>query len=124
MYIWLCLFNHYQDKHYYTYFIVCFIENNTLISPVCLKANQTIRIPREHHRFILGAKGAKLQELELQTATKITIPRADDNSDLIKIVGTKEGIDKAMHDIQVISDIQVCPAYKMSNVLWNYNCFS
>ncbi|WAR14759.1 VIGLN-like protein [Mya arenaria] len=70
------------------------------------QANQTIRIPREHHRFILGAKGLKLQELELVTATKITIPRENENSDVIRIMGTKEGIDKAMHDIQVVSDIQ------------------
>lgn len=47
-------------------------------------------------------------DLELATATKITIPRPDENSDIIKIFGTKEGIDKAMHEIQVISDIQVC----------------
>jgi hypothetical protein len=66
-----------------------------------------IRIPREHHRYILGAKGKKLQDLELSTATKITIPRSDENNDVIKIFGTKEGIDKAMHEIQVISDIQV-----------------
>lgn len=58
------------------------------------QASNTIRIPREHHRFILGPKGKKLQELELATATKITIPRADDSADAIKIVGTKEGIDR------------------------------
>ena len=46
-----------------------------------------------------------LQQLELQTATKITMPR--DGSDIIKIVGTKEGVDSARHEIQVISDEQV-----------------
>ena len=67
-----------------------------------------MRIPREHHRFILGKNGKKLQDLELATATKISIPKLDDNSDMIRIVGTKENIDKAHHEIQVISDIQVC----------------
>ena len=66
-----------------------------------------IPIPREHHRFILGKSGKKLQELELTTATKITIPRAEEKSDMIKIVGTKEGIDKASHEIQIISEEQV-----------------
>ena len=66
-----------------------------------------MKIPREHHRFILGKNGKKLQDLELATATKITIPRPDENSDHIRIVGTKEGIDKAVHEIQIISDIQV-----------------
>lgn len=70
------------------------------------QASCTIRIPREHHRYLLGPKGKKLQELELATATKISIPRSDDTSDAVKIVGTKEGIDKAMHEIQVISDVQ------------------
>lgn len=72
------------------------------------QASIQVKIPREHHRFILGKNGKKLQELELATATKITIPRPEDNSDMIRIVGTKEGIDKAHHEIQVISDIQVC----------------
>ena len=46
-----------------------------------------------------------MQQLELQTATKITMPR--DGSDTIKIVGTKEGVDSARHEIQIISDEQV-----------------
>ena len=70
-----------------------------------------ISIPREHHRFILGKGGKTLQQLELQTATKITMPR--DGSDLIRIVGTKEGVDSARHEIQVIFDEQV------SSFVWN-----
>ncbi|KAH3827192.1 hypothetical protein DPMN_129122, partial [Dreissena polymorpha] len=87
------------------------------------QANSSIRIPREHHRYILGQKGKKLQDLELVTATKITIPRADDNSDVIKIVGTKEGIDKAMHEIQVISDVQSKLAYERLPVQKVYHPF-
>lgn len=70
------------------------------------QASNTIRIPCEHHKYILGQKGKKLQDLELHTATKISIPRAEEKLDMIKITGTKEGIDRAMHEIQVISDIQ------------------
>ncbi|GFS49777.1 vigilin [Trichonephila inaurata madagascariensis] len=66
----------------------------------------SISIPKEHHRFILGKGGKKLTDLELSTATKISVPRPDENSDLIKISGTKEGIDKARHEIQLISDEQ------------------
>ncbi len=71
------------------------------------QARQIIRIPKEHHRFILGQKGHKLAELELSTATKISIPRPDENSDSVTIIGTKEGIEKAGHEIQLISDEQV-----------------
>ena len=68
------------------------------------QASIEIEIPREHHRFILGRGGKKLQDLELATATRINIPR---DSDIIRIVGTKEGIDRARHEMQVISDEQV-----------------
>lgn len=66
-----------------------------------------MNIPREHYRYILGAKGKKLADLELETATKILIPRQEDTSELIKITGNKEGLDRAMHEIQLISDEQV-----------------
>ena len=67
-----------------------------------------MRIPKEHHRYLFGAKGKKLAELELVTATKITIPRPTDTSDVITISGTRDGIEKARHEIQLISDEQVC----------------
>ena len=66
-----------------------------------------MRIPKEHHRFVLGTKGKKLNELELVTATKINVPRPNDASDCITISGTREGIDRARHEIQLISDEQV-----------------
>jgi len=56
---------------------------------------------------VLGQKGKKLNELELATATKITVPRPNDSSDAITISGTREGIDRARHEIQLISDEQV-----------------
>lgn len=64
-------------------------------------------IPKEHHRFVIGKNGEKLQELELRTATKIAIPRSDDPNANIRITGTKEGIEKARHEIQLISAEQV-----------------
>ncbi|KAL3185743.1 hypothetical protein MRX96_028644 [Rhipicephalus microplus] len=68
------------------------------------QAQGTIQIPKEHHRFILGKNGKKLAELEQNTATKITVPRTDDNSDVITISGTKEAIDRARDHIQKISE--------------------
>ena len=70
------------------------------------KASSTISIPKEHHRFILGRGGSNLQELETRTATQISIPKATDNTDKITITGPKEGIEKALHEIQLISDRQ------------------
>merc|ERR1719292_3941 len=76
------------------------------------QANATIHIPKEHHRFLLGKGGSKLQELERQTATKITIPKPGDNNDSIIINGNKEGIDKALHEIKLISDEQSKQAFE------------
>lgn len=72
-----------------------------------LQASATVGIPKEHHRFVIGKNGEKLQELELKTATKIQIPRPDDPSNQIKISGTKEGLEKAKHEILLISAEQV-----------------
>lgn len=77
-------------------------------------------IPRDHHRFILGKGGKKLQEIENGTNTKITIPR---DSDVIKIVGTKEGIDMAKHDIQTLSDEQAKLAFERLNIPKIYHPF-
>lgn len=71
------------------------------------QASSTVAIPKEHHRFVIGKNGEKLQELELKTATKIQIPRPDDPSNQIKISGTKEGLEKAKHEILLISAEQV-----------------
>lgn len=68
------------------------------------QAMHKIHIPQDHHRLILGRAGQRLKDLEKATATKITIPRQNDESDVITITGTKEGIDKAVHEISIISD--------------------
>lgn len=84
------------------------------------QASIEIEIPREHHRFILGRGGKKLQDLELATATRINIPR---DSDIIRIVGTKEGIDRARHEMQVISDEQAKLAFERVNIPKIYHPF-
>jgi hypothetical protein len=71
-----------------------------LLTSFQTQANQVVAIPKEHHRFILGKGGARLQELEAKTATKISMPKVADASDKITISGTKEGIEKAIHEIR------------------------
>ena len=68
------------------------------------QASASLPIPKDHHRFILGKNGKKLEALEQNTGTKIYMPRQNDVSDEIKIIGTKEAIDKAVHEIQLISN--------------------
>jgi len=87
------------------------------------QANATMSIPKEHHRHLLGKGGTKLQEMEKNTATKITIPKSADNSDVITIVGAKDGIEKAMHEIQMISDEQSKQAFERLDVPKIYHPF-
>lgn len=77
-------------------------------------------IPKDHHKYILGKGGKKLQELESVSQTRITIPR---DSEVIRIVGTKEGIDRARHEMQVISDEQAKLAFERLNIPKMYHPF-
>ncbi|XP_055649272.1 vigilin-like [Falco peregrinus] len=74
-----------------------------IVARLQTQASATVAIPKEHHRFVIGKKGERLQDLKLKTATKMQVPRPDDPSNQIKISGTKEGIEKARHEILLIS---------------------
>ncbi|XP_075883863.1 high density lipoprotein binding protein a isoform X2 [Nelusetta ayraudi] len=87
-----------------------------IVSRLQTQASSTVAIPKEHHRFVIGKNGEKLQELELKTATKIQIPRPDDPSNQIKISGTKEGLEKAKHEILLISAEQDKRAVERVNI--------
>ena len=78
-----------------------------ILNQLQMQYTAELRIPKEHHRFVLGKNLAKLKQLELTSATKITVPKSDDPSEIVKISGTKENVDKASHEIQLISDEQV-----------------
>lgn len=87
------------------------------------QASRSISIPREHHRWILGKKGEKLRELEKLTATKISVPSINDESDSITIQGTKEGIEKAEHEIRTTSDELSRKAFERISVPKIYHPF-
>ena len=87
------------------------------------QANKQISVPRDHHRWILGKKGDKLRELEKLTGTKISVPSISDESDVITIQGTKEGIEKAEHEIRTTSDEQSRKAFERISVPKIYHPF-
>ncbi|XP_069769259.1 vigilin-like, partial [Narcine bancroftii] len=94
-----------------------------IVAKLQTQASATVTIPKEHHRFVIGKSGEKLQELELKTATKIQIPRPEDPSNQIKITGTKEGIEKARHEILLISAEQDKRAVERINIEKVYHPF-
>lgn len=87
------------------------------------QASKQISVPRDHHRWILGKKGDKLRELEKLTGTKISVPSISDESDVITIQGTKEGIEKAEHEIRTTSDEQSRKAFERISVPKIYHPF-
>lgn len=77
-----------------------------LVTELQTQVNREISIPKDHHRWLIGKDGAKLKELELETNTRIMIPKKDQAGDTIKIVGPREGIDRAVERILAISTTQ------------------
>ncbi|XP_061400572.1 vigilin [Musca vetustissima] len=67
------------------------------------QSSRSISIPKDHHRIILGKAGQRLRGIEQATATRITIPNQNDDSDIITIAGTKEDIEKAEQEIRQLS---------------------
>jgi len=94
-----------------------------LFSQFQTQQSQNMSVPKEHHRYILGRGGSKLQELEQRTSTKISMPKVTDATDMITITGPKDGIEKAMHEISLISDQQSKQAYEVLPVLKIYHPF-
>ncbi|VDN04210.1 unnamed protein product [Thelazia callipaeda] len=70
------------------------------------QATREISIPKEHHRVLIGKEGLKLRQLEQDTDCRIVVPNRDLASDVIKIIGPRDGIEKAIHEIQLVSDKQ------------------
>lgn len=64
-----------------------------------------------------------MKELEKTTATKIVVPPMNDTSDIITINGTKEGIEKAEHEIRVTSDQQSKKASERINIPKHFHPF-
>jgi len=80
------------------------------------QTKQTLCIPKEHHRFILGKGGERLQRIEADTATKINMPKANEDTNEITITGPRDGIELAVHRINEVSNEQGSKAYEVLKV--------
>lgn len=75
-----------------------------LVRDLQTQACRDLDIPKDHHRKLIGKEGATLRQLEADTNCRITIPSRDSPSQTIKIVGPREGIEKAVAYIRSVSD--------------------
>ncbi|PIA18271.1 hypothetical protein COEREDRAFT_79780 [Coemansia reversa NRRL 1564] len=58
-------------------------------------SRQSVHIPRQLHKYIIGARGSTLERLKSQSRAKITIPAERNKSDLIEIEGSVDERAKA-----------------------------
>lgn len=77
-----------------------------IIKELQTERDHTLRVPKEQHKYLIGKAGAVLLDLQDKTTTKIQIPKSDAQSDMITITGPKEGIEQAIHEIQIICEEQ------------------
>ncbi len=54
-----------------------------------------VQVPRESHKRIIGQKGAKIQEIRLESGAQITVPAATDKHTHITLKGRPEAVAKA-----------------------------
>lgn len=86
--------------HILIYHLFCF--------SVVIQYTVEIRVPKMQHGMLLGKHASKIKQLEQGTNTKITVPRQDDSSDVVRISGNKEGVDSARQQILSFSEDLVC----------------
>lgn len=70
------------------------------------QATKEVAIPKEFHRILIGKAGDTLKALEAETNTHINIPNRDSPSDVIKITGPREGMERAAAHIQRVASEQ------------------
>jgi len=78
----------------------------SIVNELVKEAEHQIRVPKEQHKFLIGKSGIVLRELQEKTCTSIHVPKSDANSENITITGPRDGIEQAIHEIQIICDEQ------------------
>lgn len=69
------------------------------------QAQIEVTIPAEYHRFLIGKQGSTLKDIKQKSGCEIYFPRENDaNPNAIRLVGPKENLEKARHEIDCIYD--------------------
>jgi len=78
----------------------------TIINELQTERDHQLRVPKDQHKYLIGKNGSILKELQEKSCTKIQVPKPEKNQDFITITGPKDGIEQAIHEIQLIIDEQ------------------
>eukprot|EP01130_Rhizamoeba_saxonica_P016769 TRINITY_DN7816_c0_g1_i1.p1 TRINITY_DN7816_c0_g1~~TRINITY_DN7816_c0_g1_i1.p1 ORF type:complete len:316 (+),score=66.06 TRINITY_DN7816_c0_g1_i1:38-949(+) len=77
---------------------------------------EELTVDRNLHRKLIGAQGSRIKELRKITNTDIIIPKQNENSDIIKILGLPENIPFALQKInEFIANSPVIPRKNRKN---------
>lgn len=79
-------------------------------------------VPKEAYGFILGKNGNRLRELEQRTGAKISLPKGD-STDTIKIKGSRDAIETAIHEIQIITADALSKCKEVISIEKEYHAF-
>jgi polyribonucleotide nucleotidyltransferase len=69
-----------------------------------VQVEEGVRVPKDHHNFIIGKGGQTIKAIQNDTATRITIPNGDEGSDIILIRGSRAGVERAKIEILELSE--------------------
>ncbi len=82
-----------------------------------------MKVPTEYHRFLIGYKGQKKQELEAATLTKIFIPPSGRKSNEVIITGSPNKLDAAEKEILRLVEFHAQQAVERFNIPKVYHQF-
>lgn len=63
--------------------------------------NQTVLIPHQLHRRLLGEKHVNIEDIESKTNSRITFPACESGSDVVTIYGPEQQIENAQSRLLV-----------------------
>ena len=64
------------------------------------KIQESIEVPKDKHRLLIGSGGETRRALEKEFGVNINVPRANEDSHVIRILGKSEDVAKAKADIE------------------------
>lgn len=88
----------------------------SIVNVLVKETEHQVRVPKEQHKFLIGKAGSILKELQEKTCTSIQVPKSETSSELITITGPKDGIEQAIHEIQIICDEQSKTGFERLNI--------
>ncbi|CEP16639.1 hypothetical protein [Parasitella parasitica] len=106
-----------------------------LIAGLVIKITEDITVPANTRRFIIGAKGANLKQIEAKSNTRINFPRKEDEEFIhndedseevviVNIVGDAQGIRIAKEEIQkIVGEKAAKQTIKIENLDSKYYLF-